>query len=50
MSVVSANTVHSALAGAAMISNAPGTVNDIVTEEYRALAFSIWSIGPMVSN
>lgn len=36
-----------ALAGAAMISNAPGTVNDIVTEEYRALAFSIWSIGPM---
>lgn len=36
-----------ALAGAAMISNAPGTVNDIVTENYRALAFSIWSIGPM---
>ena len=32
---------------AAMISNAPGTVNDIVTEEYRALAFSVWSIGPM---
>lgn len=30
-----------------MISNAPGTVSDIVTEEYRALAFSIWSIGPM---
>jgi len=30
-----------------MISNAPGTVADIVTEEYRALAFSIWSIGPM---
>lgn len=24
-----------------------GTVNDIVDEEYRALAFSIWSIGPM---
>lgn len=36
-----------ACAGAAMISNAPGTVSDIVTEEYRALAFSIWSIGPM---
>jgi len=33
--------------GAAMISNAPGTVSDIVTEKYRALAFSIWSIGPM---
>lgn len=36
-----------ALAGSAMISNAPGTVGDIVTEEYRAFAFSIWSIGPM---
>jgi len=36
-----------ALAGAAMLSNAPGTVSDIVTENYRALAFSIWSIGPM---
>jgi len=36
-----------AFAGSAMISNAPGTVNDIVTEKYRALAFSIWSIGPM---
>lgn len=50
MPVVCTNMVHSALAGAAMISNAPGTVNDIVTEEYRALAFSIWSIGPMVSS
>lgn len=36
-----------AIAGAAMISNAPGTVSDIVSAEYRALAFSIWSIGPM---
>jgi multidrug resistance protein len=36
-----------AIAGAAMISNAPGTVADIVSDEYRALAFSIWSIGPM---
>lgn len=36
-----------ALAASAMISNAPGTVNDIVVEEYRALAFSIWSMGPM---
>lgn len=36
-----------AFAGAAMISNAPGTVSDIVSDEYRALAFSIWSIGPM---
>ncbi|PVI08688.1 MFS general substrate transporter [Periconia macrospinosa] len=36
-----------AVAGSAMISNAPGTVSDISSEEYRALAFSIWSIGPM---
>ncbi|KAF2186265.1 MFS general substrate transporter [Zopfia rhizophila CBS 207.26] len=36
-----------AIAGSAMISNAPGTVSDIVSDEYRALAFSIWSIGPM---
>jgi hypothetical protein len=36
-----------ALAGAAMISNSPGTVSDIVDDDSRALAFSIWSIGPM---
>ncbi|KAK6593818.1 major facilitator superfamily transporter [Botrytis cinerea] len=36
-----------ALAGAAMISNSPGTVADITTDQYRALVFSIWSIGPM---
>lgn len=36
-----------AIAGSALISNSPGTVNDIVTEEYRAMAFSLWSIGPM---
>lgn len=36
-----------AFCASAMISNAPGTVNDIINEEYRALAFSIWSIGPM---
>jgi len=30
-----------------MLANSPGTVTDLVTEEYRALAFSIWSIGPM---
>ena len=35
-----------ALAGSAMIANSPGTVNDIVSDDYRALAFSIWSIGP----
>ena len=36
-----------AIAGAAMISNAPGTVSDIISDDYRALAFSIWSLGPI---
>ncbi|OCK83166.1 MFS general substrate transporter [Lepidopterella palustris CBS 459.81] len=36
-----------ALAGSVMLANAPGTISDIVNEEYRALAFSAWSIGPM---
>ena len=36
-----------ALAASAMISNAPGTLTDIVNDEYRALVFSIWSIGPL---
>lgn len=36
-----------AIAGSAMIANAPGTVNDIVLEKHRELAFSIWSMGPM---
>lgn len=35
-----------ALAGSAMISCAPGSVSDIVDDDHRALAFSIWSIGP----
>lgn len=36
-----------ALAGSVMIPNCVGTLSDIVTDEYRALAFSIWSIGPL---
>lgn len=36
-----------AFAASALISNAPGSVNDVVEEDYRALAFSVWSIGPM---
>lgn len=36
-----------AIAGSAMIANSPGTLSDITTDEYRALAFSIWSIGPL---
>ena len=35
-----------ALAGSAMVANSPGTLSDIVNDDYRALAFSIWSIGP----
>lgn len=36
-----------ALAGSVMITNCVGTLSDIVTDEYRALAFSVWSIGPL---
>lgn len=36
-----------AIAGAACIANAPGTIGDIVSDDYRALVFSVWSIGPM---
>ncbi|THY11575.1 MFS general substrate transporter [Aureobasidium pullulans] len=36
-----------AFAAASLVSNAPGSINDIVVEEYRALAFSIWAIGPL---
>lgn len=36
-----------AFCASALISNAPGTVNDIVDDKHRALAFSIWSIGPI---
>lgn len=36
-----------AVAGSAMVSSAPGSVADIVDDEHRALAFSIWSIGPL---
>ena len=36
-----------ALAGSVMIANTVGTLSDIVTDEYRALAFSMWSIGPL---
>ena len=35
-----------AIAASAMVANAPGTLTDIVNDEYRALVFSIWSIGP----
>ena len=36
-----------AVAAAAMVSNAPGSINDVAREEYRALVFSIWGIGPL---
>ena len=37
------------LAGSVMIANTPGTVADIVDDEHRALAFSLWSLGPMLA-
>lgn len=36
-----------AAAGSVMVTNTPGSLNDIVTDEYRALALSMWSIGPL---
>ncbi|KAL3463808.1 major facilitator superfamily domain-containing protein [Aspergillus heterothallicus] len=36
-----------ALFGSVMISTAPGMVSDLVNDEQRALAISIWSIGPI---
>ncbi|KAL2399799.1 Major facilitator superfamily multidrug transporter mdrA [Exophiala dermatitidis] len=36
-----------AVFGSAMIANAPGSIADLVSDEHRATAFSIWSIGPM---
>jgi MFS family permease len=36
-----------AIAGSVMISSAPGMVADIIPPQKRALAFSIWSIGPI---
>lgn len=36
-----------ALFGSATIANAPGSIADLISDEYRATAFSIWSIGPM---
>ncbi|KAF4153846.1 hypothetical protein CNMCM6069_000271 [Aspergillus lentulus] len=32
--------------GSAMMSNSPASVNDVISDEHRALAFGIWSIGP----
>jgi len=40
-------TVYSALFGAALVSNSPGTVVDISDEEHRALTMSLWSIAPL---
>lgn len=32
--------------GSALMSNSPASVNDIVSDNHRALAFGFWSIGP----
>jgi multidrug resistance protein len=32
--------------GSAMMSNSPASVNDVISDEHRALAFGVWSIGP----
>lgn len=47
IAAILATRFFGAFCASALISNAPGTINDIVDEKYRGLAFSIWSIGPM---
>jgi MFS family permease len=39
--------VIAAFFGSVMISTAPGMVADLVNDEHRALAISVWSIGPL---
>jgi len=36
-----------AFAGSVMVSNGAGSISDLVREEHRGLAFSIFAIGPM---
>ncbi|KAJ6020573.1 hypothetical protein N7540_006077 [Penicillium herquei] len=36
----------SAFFGSAMMSNSPGSVNDVISEDHRPMAFGFWSIGP----
>lgn len=35
-----------ALASSSLLACAPGSVGDMVTDEYRSLAMSVWAIGP----
>lgn len=36
----------SAFFGSAMISNSPGSVNDVISDLHRPMAFGFWAIGP----
>lgn len=36
----------SALFGSALMSNSPGSVNDVVSDHHRPMAFGFWAIGP----
>nr|KAK5450863.1 hypothetical protein LTR18_000879 [Exophiala xenobiotica] len=36
-----------AMFASALIANAPGSIADLISDEYRSTAFSVWSIGPM---
>lgn len=40
----------SGIAASALVTNSPGTVNDLVNDKYRALAFSIWGESPCRSK
>ncbi|PKX88823.1 MFS transporter [Aspergillus novofumigatus IBT 16806] len=47
LAAVLVSRVFSGFFGSATIASAPGTVNDVVSEKHRALAFSLWSLGAM---
>ncbi|KAH9825505.1 Fungal trichothecene efflux pump (TRI12), partial [Teratosphaeria destructans] len=47
MATILVSRFCAAFCASALISNAPGSLNDITEDHHRALAFSIWSIGPM---
>ncbi|RAH86511.1 synaptic vesicle transporter [Aspergillus japonicus CBS 114.51] len=36
--------------GSATIAGGPGTINDVTSRRYRALAFSLWSLGAMTGS
>lgn len=47
VSVVLVCRFFAAMVGCSVVSNSPGTINDVSTDKHRALTFSIWCAGLM---